>query len=374
MDSKTVVLTEEGVLAHRTIDVPEPGPTDVLLRIELSGVCGSDVHMKQHGLDLDYPVVPGHELVGVVEEVGDEVTVDSARRPIDVGDAITVVPGISCDDCWYCDNMPTRPLTCNNRDVHGFRGVEDSPQIHGGMSQYMLLEDRAHYYKVPDDLETDLGALVEPVSVAGHAIERAYPPGVPHAREGLGPGQSVVVQGAGPIGLLTMGMATAVGAGQVIAVDMIEERLEMAEQFGATDTVDLDEFDGDEFIDEIAALTPSGDGPDLTVEAVGHPSAFEQALEIPHNGGTVVEVGHYFPAGDAAVNPSDLIHRQLDVYGSLAYPPGQFDTAISVLERTEDRFPYTDLMNHQVGIDDVDDAFEKQASGDAYRATVHPWE
>jgi threonine dehydrogenase-like Zn-dependent dehydrogenase len=374
MDSKTVVLTEEGVLAHRTIDVPEPGPTDVLLRIELSGVCGSDVHMKQHGLDLDYPVVPGHELVGVVEEVGDEVTVDSARRPIDVGDAITVVPGISCDDCWYCDNMPTRPLTCNNRDVHGFRGVEDSPHIHGGMSQYMLLEDRAHYYKVPDDLETDLGALVEPVSVAGHAIERAYPPGVPHAREGLGPGQSVVVQGAGPIGLLTMGMATAVGAGQVIAVDMIEERLEMAEQFGATDTVDLDEFDGDEFIDEIAALTPSGDGPDLTVEAVGHPSAFEQALEIPHNGGTVVEVGHYFPAGDAAVNPSDLIHRQLDVYGSLAYPPGQFDTAISVLERTEDRFPYTDLMNHQVGIDDVDDAFEKQASGDAYRATVHPWE
>jgi threonine dehydrogenase-like Zn-dependent dehydrogenase len=374
MDSKTVVLTEEGVLAHRTIDVPEPGPTDVLLRIELSGVCGSDVHMKQHGLDLDYPVVPGHELVGVVEEVGDEVTVDSARRPIDVGDAITVVPGISCDDCWYCDNMPTRPLTCNNRDVHGFRGVEDSPHIHGGMSQYMLLEDRAHYYKVPDDLETDLGALVEPVSVAGHAIERAYPPGVPHAREGLGPGQSVVVQGAGPIGLLTMGMATAVGAGQVIAVDMIEERLEMAEQFGATDTVDLDEFDGDEFIDEIAALTPSGDGPDLTVEAVGHPSAFEQALEIPHNGGTVVEVGHYFPAGDAAVNPSDLIHRQLDVYGSLAYPPGQFDTAISVLERTEGRFPYTDLMNHQVGIDDVDDAFEKQASGDAYRATVHPWE
>lgn len=373
MDSKAVVLTEEGSLEHRTIDVQTPGPTDVLLRIELTGVCGSDVHMWQHGLDLAYPVLPGHELVGVIEEMGDAVTVDSARRPIEVGDAITVVPGISCDDCWYCDNMPTRPLTCNDRDVHGFRGVDDPPHGHGGMSQYMLVEDRAHYYKVPDSLDTQLGALVEPLAVASHAIERAAPPGIPYAREGLGLGQSVVVQGAGPIGLLTVGAAAAVGAGQVIAVDMIDERLEMAERFGATDVVDLRDHEGDEFIDAIAELTPSGDGPDVTIEAVGHPSAFEQALEIPHNGGTVVEVGHYFPAGTAEVDPSDVIHRQLDIYGSLAYPPGQFDAAISLLEGTVDRFPYADLLNYPVGIDDVTDAFETQASGDAYRATVHPW-
>ncbi len=374
MDSKAVVLTEEGVLEHRSIDVPDPGPDDVLLRIERSGVCGSDVHMWQHGLDLNYPVVPGHELVGTIEAMGENATVDSARRDIAVGDAVTVVPGISCGDCWYCDNMPTRPLTCNNRDVHGFRGVDDPPHVHGGMSQYMLLEDRAHYYKIPDEVDTELGALVEPISVASHAIERAYPPGIPHAREGLGLGQSVVVQGAGPIGLLTIGTAAAVGAGQVIAVDMIDERLEMAERFGATDFVDLREYEDDAFIDAIAELTPSGDGPDVTVEAVGHPSAFEQALEIPHNGGSVVEVGHYFSAGEAAVDPSEVIHRQLDIYGSLAYPPGQFDTAISLLERTVDRFPYADLMNYPVGIDDVTDAFEKQASGDAYRATVHPWE
>jgi L-iditol 2-dehydrogenase len=373
MDSEAIVLTEAGSLDARTIEVPDPGPDEVLLRVELSGVCGSDVHMWQHGLDLEYPVLPGHEFVGVIEAKGADAMLDSARRSIAVGDAVTVVPGISCDDCWYCENMPTRPLTCNNRVVHGFRSVEEPPHVHGGMSQYVLLEDRAHYYRLPDALETELGALVEPLAVASHAIERAYPPGVPHAKEGLGLGQSVVVQGAGPIGLLTAATAAAAGAGQVISVDMIDERLEMARRFGATDVVDLSEYDGDAFIDAIADLTPSGEGPDVTVEAVGHPSAFEQALEIPHNGGTVVEVGHYFPAGSAQVDPSEVIHRQLDIYGSLAYPPGQFDTAISLLERTADRYPYADLMNYPVGLDGATDGFETQANGDAYRATIHPW-
>lgn len=373
MDSELVVLTDEGDLERRTVPVPEVEADQVLVRVELSGVCGSDVHMWQHGLDLDYPVVPGHEFVGIVEEVGPEVSVDSARRPIEVGDAVTVVPGISCGDCWYCDNMPTRPLTCNTRDVHGFRNVDQEPRLHGGMSQYVLLEDRAHYFTIPNELDSNLGALVEPLAVATRAIERASPPGIPHAREGLGLGQSVAVQGVGPIGLLSVAAAATVGAGQIIAVDMIDERLDLAREFGATDVVDLRKYDGDDFIEGIAERTPSGDGPDVTVEAVGHPTAFEQAVKIPHNGGTVVEVGHYFSAGPSEIDPSEIIHRQLDVYGSLAYPPSQFDTAISVLQRTRDRFPYADLMNYEVGLDAAIDAFETQASGDAYRATIHPW-
>ncbi len=373
MESDAIVLTNEGTLERRTIEIADPADDEILLRVELSGVCGSDVHMWQHGLDLAYPVLPGHEFVGVIEELGRDITEDSARQRLAEGDALTVVPGISCGDCWYCDNMPTRPLTCNTRDVHGFRSVEEAPFLHGGMSQYFLLEQRAHFYKLPDAIPTQLGALVEPLSVATHAVERAYPPGVPHVREGMGMGHSVVVQGAGPIGLLTVAAASAVGAGQVIAVDMLEDRLGMAERFGATETVNISDHDGDAFIDAIAELTPSGDGPDVIIEAVGHPSAFEQALRIPHNGGTVVEVGHYFSSGDAAVDPSEIIHRQLDIYGSLAYPPSQFGTSVSVLERTADRFPYGDLLNYQVGLHQATEAFEAQASGESYRATIHPW-
>lgn len=372
MESNALVVTDAGEIERRTIAVPDPGPDDVLLRVELSGICGSDVHMRDHGVGVEYPVVPGHEFVGRVEQRGARATHDSARREIEEGDAITVVPGISCGDCWYCDNMPTRPLTCNDRNVHGFRNVDQHPRVHGGMSEYFLLEDRAHFYRLPDSLDVELGALTEPLSVATHALERAFPPGIPHAREGFGPGRSVAVQGAGPIGLLAAAAASATGAGQVISIDMIDERLEMAERFGATETIDLREYDGDAFVDAIAERTPSGDGPDVVIEAVGHPDAFEQALEIPHNGGTVVEVGHYFSNGEAAVDPSELIHRQLDVYGSLAYPPTQFETALSLLERTADRFPYADLFNFRAGLDEATEAFDRQASGDAYRATIHP--
>lgn len=373
MESTALVLEADGTLATRSIPVPDLGSDQLRLRVDLVGVCGSDVHMWRHDLDLAYPVLPGHEFVGIVEAIGDEIAHDSARRPVTEGDAVTVVPGISCGDCWYCENMPSRPLTCNDRDVHGFRNVEQAPTLHGGMSQYFILDDRAHWYTLPSSLPTELGALVEPLSVATHAVERAYPPGVPHAREGLGIGHSVVVQGAGPIGLLTVAAASAVGAGQVIAVDMIDERLAMAERFGATHTVDVREHDGDGFIEAIADLTPSGDGPDVVIEAVGRPEAFEQALRIPHNGGTVVEVGHYFSAGDAAVDPSELIHRQLDVFGSLAYPPGQFERSIRLLERTIDRYPYEELFNYRVGLHEAVDAFETQAAGDAYRATIDPW-
>lgn len=373
MDSDAIVLDANGTLEQRSITVPEIEPDQLLLRVKLTGVCGSDVHMWQHDLAVDYPILPGHEFVGVVEAIGDDIETDSARRPVAEGDAVTVVPGISCDDCWYCDTMQSRPLSCNDRDVHGFRNVDDTPTLHGGMSQYFVLEDRAHWYALPEGIETELGALVEPLSVATHAIERAFPPGIPHVREGLGIGHSVVVQGAGPIGLLTGATASAVGAGQVIVVDMIDERLSMAERFGATDFVDLREHDGNDFIDAIAELTPSGDGPDVVIEAVGRPEAFEQALKIPHNGGTVVEVGHYFSAGPAQVDPSDLIHRQLDVFGSLGYPPGQFETSIRFLERTVDRYPYLDLFNHRVGLSEALDAFETQAAGEAYRATIDPW-
>lgn len=372
MDARTLVLTADGSLERRVMEVPEVGPTDILIRVDLAGVCGSDVHMRDHEMDLSYPIVPGHELVGEVVEQGSAVETDDARRSLAVGDAVTVVPGSSCDDCWYCENMPTRPLTCNDRVVHGFRSADEPPHLHGGMSEYMLLEDRAHYYRFPDTVPRELGALVEPLSVATHAIERAYSPGLPHVREGLGIGQSVVIQGAGPIGLLTAATASTVGAGQIIVVDLIEERLQMAERFGATATIDLSEYEGDEFIDAIDALTPSGEGPDVAIEAVGRPAAFEQALRIPHNGGRVVEVGHYFSAGDAAVDPSDLIHRQLDVFGSLAYPPDQFETSMTMLERTVDRFPYDALLNHRVDLDDAEAAYEAQAAGDAYRATIHP--
>ena len=373
MDSRAIVMEEPGSLAETEVAVPDLGPDEVLVEVELTGICGTDVHMNEGGMDLGFPVIPGHEFSGTVAEVGSAVETDSKGEPVTTGDAVTVVPGIVCGECWYCNNVPTRPTTCENRKVYGFLHPDTAPSVHGGMSEYVVVEGDASFYRLPDDMAVELGALAEPMSVATHAFERAYQPGVPYAREGFGVGKSVAVQGAGPIGLLTMSAAKAAGAGQVIAVDAIAERLDLAEAFGATHTVNFeDHADEEALFGTVRSLTNGEVGPDVVVEAAGVPTAFRQAIEVVRDGGTLVEVGHYAYAGETEINPTQIVQKDLDLYGSLAYPPNQFETSISLLSQLADEVPFTDLFNYRVGFEDAGDAYAAQASGEAYRATIHP--
>lgn len=366
-------MTEPGSLERTEIEVRDPGPGEVLVEVELSGICGSDVHMNEGGMDLDFPVLPGHEFSGTVAALGDGVTTDAAGDPVAEGDPVTVVPGVVCGECWYCNNVPARPTTCENRDVYGFLSADYRQRAHGGFSEYVLVDDRASFYRLPEGMDVELGALAEPLSVATRAFERSYQPGVPDAREGFGVGKSVVVQGAGPIGLLTMAAADTGGAGQVIAVDAIEERLDLAEQFGATDAVDLTEYEGDDdLVEGVKALTSGEVGADVVVEAAGIPDAVRQGMEFARDGGTFVEVGHYAYAGEVEINPTRLVQKDLNVLGSLAYPPNQFETALSLLDQKAGDIPFRELFNYRVGFENAAEAYEKQASGEAYRATIHP--
>ncbi len=374
MESKTLVMEEPGELTQRTVELPEVGPGELRVKITLSGICGTDVHMYEGGMDLDFPVVPGHEMAGTIEELGEDVTADSKGDPVSEGDTVAIVPGIVCGECWFCQNVPSRPTTCRNRDVYGFMNAEYRQRAHGGFGQYMIVDERASFYRMPDDLDPELGALVEPLAVATRAFERAYPPGQPDAREGFGIGKSVAVQGAGPIGLLTMSAARAAGAGQIIALDAIDERLSVAEQFGATETVNVTgPDDTDELVEAVQGLTSGNVGPDVVVEAAGQPIAFQQGIELVRDGGTLVEAGHYAYSGETEINPTRVVQKDIDIRGSLAYPPNQFETGIALLELLADEMPFGELFNHRVGFDDAEEAYEKQASGEAYRATIHPW-
>lgn len=374
MKSEALILDDTGSISKHDIDVPDIDSGEILVRIELTGICGSDVKMRHGGFDLDYPVVPGHELAGVIEQIGSDIETDSQGNHISEGDGVTVVPGINATEDWYTSHLPARPLACSDRKVYGFRGLSDYPHAHGGMSQYFIIEEGAYFYRLPDGLDLELGALVEPIAVASHALDLAYQPGLPWIREGFGIGQSVVVQGAGPIGILTGMTARAAGAGQVIMIDLIDERLEFAKEFGATHTVNASNYDGEEFIEVVREATPAGVGPDVVIEAVGHPSAFEQAMDIVRTAGTVVELGHYGYNGEAKIDPSQLIHKELKIHGSLAYPPTQFEAAISLLENKTGEVPFADMFNYRVGLDEAIAAYDAQENREAYRATIHPWE
>lgn len=373
MKSNALVMEAPGELAHREIEVPEPGATDVLVDVELGGVCGSDVHMNGGGMDLEFPVLPGHEFAGFVERLGADVGTDAAGVPVEVGDPVTVVPGIVCGECWYCNNVPGRPTTCENRDVYGFLNVDYRQRLHGGFSEYVLVDGRASFYKLPDGMDVELGALAEPLAVGARALERGFRPGMPDAREGFGIGKSVAVQGAGPIGLLTIAAANAAGAGQILAIDAIGERLELAERFGATETVNFSDYDGeDALIGGVKELTSGGVGPDLVIEAAGVPAAVTQGMEFVRDGGTLVEVGHYAYNGETELNPTRIVQKDLNIYGSLAYPPNEFETALSLLDQLDGEVPFGELFNYRASLEEAEAAYEKQAAGEAYRATIHP--
>jgi L-iditol 2-dehydrogenase len=373
MKASALVMEEPGSLAQREIDIPDITEDQVLLRVELSGICGTDVHMYEGGMDLDFPVVPGHEFSGTIEEIGANIAADSKGESISVGDAATVVPGIVCGDCWYCNHGPARPTTCEHREVYGYFNVDAPPHGHGGFSEYLVITKDASFYRLPDDMDVELGALTEPLSVATHALEQAYQPGMPHAREGFGPGKSVAVQGAGPIGLLGIAAANNAGAGNIIAVDAIDDRLRMAATFGADEVVNIENHDSDEdMIAEVKARTNGGVGPDVAIEAAGFPPAVRQGMEMVRDGGTLVEVGHFAYNGEVEINPTRIVQKFIDVRGSLVYPPNQFETSISLLDQLGDEVPFRDLFNARVGFEDAEEAYEKQASGEAFRATIHP--
>lgn len=371
MKATAIVMEEPGRITQRTIDIPEPGPDDVLLGVELTGICGTDVHMYRGGMDLDFPVVPGHEFAGKIERIGENVERDTAGKEIEEGDRLSVVPAMPGDGSdWYSRNMPGRPRLSRDPDRFGFSTVDDG--FAGGMCEYVRLPPKASYYRLPDEMHIELGALVEPMSVGMHAFERSLQPGLPHIREGFGVGRSVAVQGAGPIGLCAISAAKAAGAGQIIAIDAVDERLDLAERFGATETVNLTEHEDEELIDAVKRLTNGSVGPDVVIEAAGVPAAVQQGLEFPHDGGTFVEVGHFAYNGEAEINPTRIVQKELDIYGSLAYPPSQFESAIALIDQLKDEVPFEELFNYKVELDRAKEAYHAQENGTAYRATVHP--
>lgn len=371
--TSAVVMEEPGHFDIREFDLPEVGPNDVLMRVELNGICGTDVHINHGGMDLDFPILPGHEFAGYVEELGDDVETDEFGRSLAEGDPITGMPFWKVEEDWYSRNMPHREQIFTGIAGLGLEPAETGNV--GGMSEYILMPEQTAVYKLPDSLDVTHGALAEPMSIAVHAFERAVEAGFPLVKEGIGLGSSVAVQGVGPIGLLMIAVADHAGSGQIIAVDALADRLDLAEAFGATDTVNLGEYDTDEgVISAVKEKTDSGLGPDAVIECAGVPQAVAQGIEMPHDGGYFVEAGHYAYNGEVEINPTRIVQKELTILGSKAAPSRQFGAGVKILADIVDEVPLEALFNKPVDmtVEAVEDAYETQAAGNALRASIHP--
>ena len=355
----------EDVEKLRVVDYPEPSvePNGLLLKTELCGVCGTDMHLYGGNMAIPFPVIPGHEFVGTIKEIGEEATSMEIRgQPLAEGDRIVVVPGTNrfCGDCYFCRFMPHKPTLCTNRKVLGVNMTSaEPPHLLGGWAEKIYV-DAEHFwvYKVPDEVPPEVAVLTEPMAVSSRAFERAYAPGLPTFGEGFGVGGTVAVQGAGAIGLLTVATAKIAGAGKIMVIDMVDERLKMAERLGADDVIDMRTYKTSaERVEEVQRLT-NGLGADVVVECVGVPAAVPEGIDMTRRGGKFVEVGHYTDPGTVPVNPHTICFKDMDILGSWTYPPTQFGTVLELMRQSMGRLPLDEVVTKVYGVSEAQTAID----------------
>ncbi len=374
---KAAVLKGAKKIEIMKFDKPEAKKDGILIRTEICGVCGTDIHIYEGRMTVPYPIIPGHEFLGKIEEIGEIArTLEVKGLTLTEGDLITVVPGTNlfCGKCYYCRFVPHKPNLCTNRRAYGVTmSCKEPPHLFGGWSEYVYI-DPVHFwvYKLPDDMPPEVAVLIEPMAVASRALERAFEPGLPSAREGFSPGRSIAIQGAGPIGLLVIASAKIAGAGKIIAIDMADERLKMAQKLGADHTINLKEMDKPEERIEMVKKLTHGLGADVVFECAGVPTAFPEGIEMTRDGGRYVEVGHYVDSGGVEIHPHRICRKDIDVLGSWVYPPTQFETVINLLHLYFDRIPFKELVTHKFKIEEAEKAIMTLKKHEGLKVTIKP--
>ena len=308
------------------IDIPEPvisDPQEVIVKIAAVSICGTDIHTftNTHPF-VRPPVVVGHECSGVVTEVGSEVQL------VKPGDRVAVDPVLGCGDCQPCKTG--RANACANVKC---RGVH----VEGAMQEFFKIRER-DVYKVPDSLEDlVLAACVEPFAIGAQAVWRGN----------VSEGQTMVIFGAGPIGLTTMFMAMNRGA-KCIMIDLKEDRLAKALKLGAMGAISAS---ADDLKEQVLALT-GDEGPQVTCDAVGHPSIVDLCVDLAAPTGTVILLG--MDGQQNNVTELSIFRKELNIVGS-RMNSGMFPTVLELIG--EGRLPLGAILTHRFTTGEASEAF-----------------
>lgn len=305
---------------------PQPGPGEVVLKVAYTGICGSDLHSYRgrHPV-VRPPIVLGHEASGVVVNVGEGVPSSYLGR------AAAVFPGLSCGHCARC--IEGKPHICENLRVVGNVGWP------GSLAEYLKLPLSA-IVPLPDNMPLGDGAVVEPTAVAVHAVKKAMDP--------YGP---VLVLGAGPIGIMVLQAARAMGATRIAIADVRPDRLHLSQRFAPDATINA----GNPTFGEEVKKALGTNGPQVIFDCVATPSSLRSAFSVVRKGTTVVLVG--VPEEPAVIDVARLQDWEIDLRGTLMYRKDDFEAAIAYLQRGLVR---TDgFVTRIVGFDEVPRVFQE---------------
>ncbi len=357
-----VMTAPEQPLEVWEISDPEIEPGGVLVETVASEVCGTDVHLHHGRLEgIPYPIVPGHVSVGRVLEVNG-VDSDALGMPVSAGDLVTFYDVHEvCNACYYC-TVAEQPNRCPSRRVYGITySANDGPL--GGWSERIYLKPGVRIVKVPDELTSDhmIGGGCG-LFTGFAAVERST----------LAMGDTVLVQGTGPVGLAAAGFASLRGAGRVIALGAPPARVELARAMGAETVLSIESMGIEERRDTVQQLT-QGRGADVVIEATGNPEAVPEGLALLRDGGTYVIAGHYTDTGTVSINPHlDINRKHADVRGQWGTAFRHVVRAILLLAKHRDRLPFHRVIGGRYGLEQADDALADVAALRVTKAIIEP--
>lgn len=359
----------------RSVPRPAVPARAALFAVGACGVCGTDLHILagHWPKPLPWPFTLGHEVAGVIEEIGDELTEDWMGNKLEVGAKVMIPPLMPCGTCYYCVHYPRHANKCLTPVYYGrYLGFEKPPHLWGGFAETEYVDlamlPGTKVYRLPDDMPLWLGTLAEPFTSCVRAWKRAQDIGM------FPPGSTVVVQGSGPIGVLAIAAAKEMGAARVIVVGAPEEpRLALARCFGAEATVDIERHTTPET--RIAAVREivGGFGADLVMDCSGHPSAGPEGIEMLRDGGTYIEMGQFTDAGAVTTNWHRICTKDVTILGSWAFTADDIALGIAMLNRARGRYPFQDMqMRFPFSEEGIAEAIASARAMRCVKATIVP--
>ena len=336
----------------REYPVPDPEPGAVLVRLTRAGVCGSDLHIWRGEMKEVYGALPrdltfGHEMCGRVARRGAGVTQDSAGQPLAEGDRVTFLYFFPCGRCPVClrDEMGACPRKGRANRVAG-----TAPYFNNAYGDYYYLRPGGFVFRIPDEVSDDVAT---PANCALAQVVYGL------SRAGVRLGDTVVLQGAGGLGLNAVAVARDMGADRVIALDRVPARLELARAFGADHALSLTDLPTPERrIQAVMDLT-GGFGADVVADFVGYPDVVPEGLRMLRGGGCYLEVGSIAPGNVFSYDATALVRGNTRLVATSNYSPWALAQALAFLRRHRARWPFDRLVSHVYPLARISEAFHE---------------
>lgn len=336
----------ERTLTVENFSLSAPGPGEVVVRVESSAICGSDLHTFLGHRAPAGPLILGHESCGVIVHLGDGIRTDSAGAALAEGVRVTWSIAANCGHCFPCTNEI--PQKCETLFKYGHETVKKKPLLNGGFAEYIYLVPGSAIYRIPDTLPTNSVVFANCATATVAAAHRTAQ---------TKRGDAVLIQGAGLLGLCASAMASAAGARCIAVADTNPDRLAMARDFGATHVIQVDPDDPEQ-LTKLSREIAGPRGFDVAIEVCGQPSAVAAALPALRIGARYILAGCVFPGAIGSLNLQTITTRLLRLTGLHNYQPSDLLKAVEFLEEHHQRFPFDRIVAREFPLNEIADAFQ----------------